>query len=88
MEPTEMKAPAAELSCQAFDIGNAFRQFGAAFASAYWRFEVQNDEIVGRTTLPEVQGVKPVVLPLAYLDRDTLVRLIRNREETRQNLGR
>jgi hypothetical protein len=84
MEPEGIRARAAELSCQAYDIGNALREFGAAFTSSYWKFEVKNDEIVGRMVLPELQGVKPVVLPLAYLNQDALVRLIREIEEMSQ----
>jgi len=82
MEPDKMRADAAELGSRALDIGNAFRQFGAAFASPSWRFEVRNDEIVGHVTIPEIQGVKPVVLPLAYLDKERLVCLIRDIEES------
>jgi hypothetical protein len=81
MELDETRAQAAELMCQVYDIGNAFRQFGAAFASSYWKFEVKNEQIIGRIAIPELQGVKPVVLPLAYLDKDTLIRLIREIEQ-------
>jgi hypothetical protein len=82
MEPERITARISELSCQEYDIGNALRQFGVAFASSYWKFEVKDDEIIGRMALPELQGVKPVVLPLAYLNRDTLVRLIQDIEAT------
>ena len=77
MEPDNMMAHA-DLGCQASHIGNAFRRFGAALANPSWKFEVKDDEIIGRVAIPEVQDVKPIVLPLAYLDKDTVIRLLRD----------
>ena len=82
MAPNELNAHAAELSCRAHEIGHALREFGTAFASSYWKFEVKDEEIVGRMRVPELKDVKPVVLPLAYLDKANLVRLIRDIEAT------
>ena len=70
-----------KVSLQALEIGNALRQFGAVFASPFWKFEVTEDQIVGRVALPELQGLQPIILPLAYLDKDVLIRIIRDVRE-------
>jgi len=64
------------------EIGDAFRQFGAALASSCWKFEVENEEIVARVAIPEVRGLQPVVLPFTYLDRDVLIRVVNGMNNT------
>jgi len=83
MLPNESALHSSESGCRAIDIGKAFREFGAAILSSAWTFEVSENEIIGRVALPEVQGVQPVVMPLAYLDRATLIQLIRELKKTR-----
>jgi hypothetical protein len=87
VEPRQMKEYASQFSLQASDIGDAFRQFGAALANPSWKFEVKSDRIVGRVAIPEVQGVKPVILPLAYLDKDVLIKLLHGTKETAEKEG-
>lgn len=87
MKPDSLREHAAELSLRASLIGNAFRQFGAALANGSWEFEVENDEIIGRVMIPEVQDMRPVILPLAYLDKETLIRLLRKLERASLEMG-